>query len=242
MKDLHTKKILAQGRLENGLYRFPALNNKKMAYVGIKNFSVFHSPSSRSTHNKMKIWHHRLGHAVTDVVVQILQSCNVSYEKNKAVSCSTICFSCQLAKSHRLPTRLSFSRASKLLELIHMDIWGPASINSTSSAKYFILLLDDFSRYTWFYPLHTKDQALLMFKQFKLQVENQFDDSIKYMQSGNGGEFKSFITFLQHAGIVHRFSCPYNSAQNERVERKHRHVVETGLALLTHASLPMKFW
>jgi histone deacetylase 1/2 len=81
-----------------------------------------------------------------------------------------------------------------------------------------------------------------MFKQFKLQVENQFDDSIKYMQSGNGGEFKSFITFLQHAGIVHCFSCPYNSAQNGRVERKHRHVVETGLALLTHASLPMKFW
>jgi histone deacetylase 1/2 len=81
-----------------------------------------------------------------------------------------------------------------------------------------------------------------MFQQFKLQVENQFDDNIKYMQSDNGGEFKSFITFLQQAGIVHHFSCPYNSAQNGRVERKHRHVVETGLALLAHASLSMKFW
>jgi histone deacetylase 1/2 len=80
-----------------------------------------------------------------------------------------------------------------------------------------------------------------MFKQFKLQVENQFDDTIKYMQSDNGGEFKSFITFLQHAGIVHRFSYPYNSAQNRSVERKHKHVVETRLALLAHASLPMKF-
>jgi histone deacetylase 1/2 len=81
-----------------------------------------------------------------------------------------------------------------------------------------------------------------MFQQFKLQVENQFDNNIKYVQSDNGGEFKSFIIFLQHAGIVHRFSCPYNSTQNGRVERKHRHVVETGLALLAHASLPMKFW
>jgi histone deacetylase 1/2 len=81
-----------------------------------------------------------------------------------------------------------------------------------------------------------------MFQQFKLQVENQFDDNIKYVQSDNGGEFKSFITFLQQAGIVHRFSCPYNSAQNGREERKHRHVVETGLAFLAHASLPMKFW
>ena len=181
MKDLHTKKILAQGRLENALYKFPALSNEKMAYVGIEDFSVFHSPISRTTHNKMDIWHHRLGHAATDVVVQILQSYNVSYEKNKATNCSIICSSCQLAKSHRLPTHLSFSRASKLLELIQMDIWGLVSEKSTSGAKYFILFLDDFSRYTWFYPLHTKDQALPMFQQFKLQVKNQFDDNIKYV-------------------------------------------------------------
>jgi histone deacetylase 1/2 len=50
------------------------------------------------------------------------------------------------------------------------------------------------------------------------------------------------MTFLQQSGIMHQFSCPYNSAQNARVERKHIHVVETGLALLTHAYLPMKFW
>ena len=80
-----------------------------------------------------------------------------------------------------------------------------------------------------------------MFKQFKLQVENQFDDTIKYAQFDNGGEFKSFITFLQQAGTEHRFSCPYNSAQNGRFERKHKHIVEIGLALLAHDSLPMKF-
>ena len=93
-----------------------------MAYVGIKYFSIFHSPISRTTHNKIDIWHHKLGHAATDVVVQILQSYNVFYEKNKATDCSTICSSCQLAKSHRLPTHLSSSRASKPLELIHIDI------------------------------------------------------------------------------------------------------------------------
>jgi histone deacetylase 1/2 len=145
VKDLLTKKILAQGRLENGLYKFPALSNKKMAYIGIKDLSVFHSPISRTTQNKMDIWHHKLGHAATDVVAQILQSCNVSYEKNKATDCSTTCSSCQLAKSHRLQTHLSSSRASKPLELIHMDIWGPASEKSTSGAKYFIMFLDDFS-------------------------------------------------------------------------------------------------
>ncbi|KAG6735420.1 hypothetical protein POTOM_061973 [Populus tomentosa] len=83
VKNLHTKKILARGRLENGLYKFPALNKKKMAYVGIKHFSVFHSPSSRTTYNKMDIWPYKLGHAATNVVIQILQSYNVSYERIK---------------------------------------------------------------------------------------------------------------------------------------------------------------
>jgi hypothetical protein len=50
------------------------------------------------------------------------------------------------------------------------------------------------------------------------------------------------MTFLQQFGILHRFSCPYNSAQNGRVERKHRHIVESGLALLSHVFLPMKLW
>ncbi|KAL6316986.1 hypothetical protein AAG906_026677 [Vitis piasezkii] len=233
VKDLHTKKVLAQGRLENGLYRFPLLN-KKVAFVGATNSSTFYSHNSSIFDNKVTLWHHRLGHASTDIVTQIMQSCNVSFEKNKNTVCSTVCSSCQLAKSHRLPTHLSLSCASKPLELVHTDLWGPASVKSTSGARYFILFLDDYSRYTWFYPLQTKDQALPAFKKFKLQVENQFDAKIKCLQSDNGGEFRSFKTFLQQTGIFHRFSCPYNSAQNGRVERKHRHVVETGLALQLH--------
>ncbi|RVW88458.1 Retrovirus-related Pol polyprotein from transposon RE2 [Vitis vinifera] len=242
VKDLHTKKVLAQGKLENGLYRFPVLNSKKVAFVGATNSFTFYSHNSSIFDNKVKLWHHRLGHASTDIVTQIMQSCNVSFEKNKNTVCSTVCSSCQVAKSHRLPTHLSLPCASKPLELVHTDLWGPTLVKSTSGARNFILFLDDYSRYTWFYPLQTKDQALPAFKKFKLQVENQFDAKIKCLQSDNGGEFRSFKTFLQQTSIFHRFSCPYNSAQNGRVERKHRHVVESGLALLAHASLPMEFW
>ncbi|RVX04841.1 Retrovirus-related Pol polyprotein from transposon RE1 [Vitis vinifera] len=235
VKDLHTKRVLAQGKLENGLYKFPVISNKKTAYVGITNDSTF---QCSTIGNKRELWHHRLGHAATDIVTRIMHNCNVSCGKYKA----TVCSSCQLAKSHRLPTHLSSFHASKPLELVYTDIWGPASVTSTSGAKYFILFVDDYSRYTWLYLLQSKDQALPIFKQFKLQVENQFDAKIKCLQSDNGGEFRSFMSFLQESGILHRFSCPYNSSQNGRVERKHRHVVETGLALLAHAGLPLKFW
>jgi hypothetical protein len=59
-----------------------------------------------------------------------------------------VCFSWQFAKRHRLPTHLSLSHASKPLELVHTNIWGTASVKSTSGAKYFILFLDNYSQYT----------------------------------------------------------------------------------------------
>ncbi|RVW27268.1 Retrovirus-related Pol polyprotein from transposon TNT 1-94 [Vitis vinifera] len=186
VKDLHTKMVLAQGKLENGLYKFPVFSNLK-PYSSINNASAFHSQFSSTVENKAELWHNRLGHASFDIVSKVMNTCNVASGKYK----SFVCSDCQ---------------------------------------------------YTWFYSLQTKDQALPIFKQFKLQMENQFDTKIKCLQSDNGGEFRSFTSFLQAVGIAHRFSCPYNSAQNGRVERKHRHVVETGLALLSHASLPMKYW
>ncbi|KAK9207149.1 hypothetical protein WN943_017434 [Citrus x changshan-huyou] len=60
--------------------------------------------------------------------------------------------------------------------------------------------------------------------------------------SDMGGEFKAFQSFLQKEGIQARFSCPYTHHQNGVVERKHRHLVETGLTLLAQAKMPISFW
>jgi hypothetical protein len=65
VKDLHTKKVFARGRLENGLYRFPVLKNKKLAYVGVHKPSAFHSYNCRPVDNKVVLWHHKLGHVTS---------------------------------------------------------------------------------------------------------------------------------------------------------------------------------
>ena len=57
-----------------------------------------------------------------------------------------------------------------------------------------------------------------------------------------GGEFIAFKIFLQQEGICFRYSCPYTHHQNGVVERKHRHIVETGLTLLAQSHLPLSFW
>ena len=75
----------------------------------------------------------------------------------------------------------------------------------------------------------------------KTQVENQLNTKIKIFQSDWGSEFRSLdFLFTQH-GIIHRLSCPYTSDQNGIVERKHRHIVDTGLTLLAQSSISLHY-
>lgn len=69
-----------------------------------------------------------------------------------------------------------------------------------------------------------------------------FNTKIKYFQSDWGGEYRSLSRFLDASGVVHRLSCPHTHQQNGLAERKHRHIIESTLALLHHAGLPFKYW
>jgi hypothetical protein len=81
-----------------------------------------------------------------------------------------------------------------------------------------------------------------MFMQFQQYVQRQFQTSIKAFHSDFGGEYKKLHKYFQSVGIVHCITCPYIHEQNGIAEQKIRHIVDTGLTLLSHASLPLKFW
>jgi len=97
-----------------------------------------------------------------------------------------------------------------------------------------VVFVDEFSWFSWLYPLFNKSDVLSCFIKFKLLVENLFDTKIKYLQSDNGGEYTStaFKQFLNQNGIFHRLTCPHTSKQNGIAERKHRYILETELSLL----------
>ncbi|KAG8472152.1 hypothetical protein CXB51_036605 [Gossypium anomalum] len=77
---------------------------------------------------------------------------------------------------------------------------------------------------------------------FQQMVSTQFGKRIRKFQSDWGGEFRAFASVLARYRILHRVTCPYTSEQNGVAERKHRHIVETGLTLLAQANLPMIYW
>lgn len=93
----------------------------------------------------------------------------------------------------------------------------------------------------WYFPMRLKSDLYAIFRQFQTLVERQFSCSIKTVQSDLGGEYRKLHHFLADLGIAHRQSCAYMHEQNGRVECKHRHIVETGLALLAQGSVPSRY-
>jgi hypothetical protein len=73
-------------------------------------------------------------------------------------------------------------------------------------------------------------------------VKQYFGFQIRSVQSDNGGEFQHLKTVLHSMVVSYRLSCPHTHHQNGTMERKHSHLVEMGLALLAHASVPLNFW
>ncbi|KAJ4702907.1 Retrovirus-related Pol polyprotein from transposon TNT 1-94 [Melia azedarach] len=186
------------------------------------------------------VWHRRLGHPHFLSLEKSLSNCT-HYNINRK-SVLSFCKACQFGKLHKLTFKSTETRSSIPLEIIHSDLWGPAPILSNQGYRYYIAFIDDKTNFTWIYPMKTKGEALNIFKQFKTQVETMLDKKIKAFQCDMGGEFKTFEPYLKQTGITLRYSCPYTHHQNGKAERKHRHIVETGLTLLAQASMPLKFW
>ena len=113
-----------------------------------------------------------------------------------------------------------------------------------TGGRYFLIILDEHSRVTWTHLLHSKEQVKDILSALFAYVENHFKTSVKVVRSDNGTEIlqAECSSIFAKKGIVHQRSVAGNPQQNGRVERKHRHLIETARAMRIHAGLPKKFW
>jgi len=127
------------------------------------------------------------------------------------------------------------------MELIYSDVWGPAP-SSFGRYSYYVSFIDDYSKYVWIYLLRYKSEVFQCFRDFQTLVERQFNCKNQKVQSDWGGEYQTLNSFFKRIGVAHQVSCPHAHQQNRSAERKHRHIVDMGLTLLAHASIPLKYW
>ncbi|KAK9051887.1 hypothetical protein SSX86_028515 [Deinandra increscens subsp. villosa] len=228
VKDTSTHTTLLTGPASDGLYSFQLPRFQPVPKVSF--FAIRASPST---------WHQRLGHPNPQLLKSMLKFYQLPLQNSKF---NSICDSCCIGKSSKLHLLSSNFKSSNILDLVFCDVWGPSSIISSDGHKYFLLCVDHFTKFMWFYPLKSKSDVFATFKQFTTMAERQFGTKLKSVQTDWGGEFRNLSSFFQSLGIIHRLSCPHTSEQNGIVERRHRHVVETGLTLLSQSHVPRRFW
>jgi hypothetical protein len=168
VKDNLTWVVLFQGPSENGLYPIPlhhkSLNKWKgfTTYLGVKTTDM--------------VWHQRLGHPSFSIFQYLLK--NWQLPLTGSVDKTRICSSCQLGKSKQHPFFESTKVSTGPLELIHSDVWT-SSVSSLSGCKFYVLFIDDYSRFTWLHPILNKSNVYQCFVKFKLLAENIFCTKIK---------------------------------------------------------------
>ena len=141
-------------------------------------------------------------------------------------------------------SKTSSFRATEPLELIHTDICGPISPPTLGGSRYFLLIIDDFSRLTCVAILQCKSDAFEAFKHFKILAETEKGVKIKTLRSNRGGEFTSeeFSKYCLEHSIKRQLTAPYSPQKNGVVERKNRTVVSMVRAMLKAKDLPRELW
>ena len=117
----------------------------------------------------LEIWHAHMGHPNFSVVCHLLRQFQLPYSPKSYFP--TNYHACCLGKMHCSSLPPTNNRSTKPLDLIDSDVRGPASINSSTGDKYFIIFIDDFSLFTWLFPIKNKSDVPNIFLQFQALVE-----------------------------------------------------------------------
>lgn len=197
---------------------------------------AFVAASRIPTSNILSLWHSRLGHPSFSRLkgLQSVLDFDSSFDL-------TPCNVCPLAKQRCLPYISLNKRCSSTFDLLHLDIWGPFSVGSVEGYKFFLTIVDDYSRVTWVYMLKNKSEVQKYIPDFFAFVKKQFGKEVKAIRSDNAPEL--FLSNFYHSlGVIHYRSCVETPQQNSVVERKHQHILNVARALLFQSSLPVCYW
>ncbi|GKA56800.1 putative ribonuclease H-like domain-containing protein [Tanacetum coccineum] len=130
------------------------------------------------------------------------------------------------------------------LFMLHMDLFGPTFVSSLMNKKYYLVVTDDYSRFTWVFFLATKDETSGILKSFITEIENLVDKKVKIIRCDNGTEFKNKVMseFCEQKGIKREFSVARTPQQNGVAERRNRTLIEAARTMLADSKLPTTFW
>nr|GFA40653.1 retrovirus-related Pol polyprotein from transposon TNT 1-94 [Tanacetum cinerariifolium] len=200
---------------------------------------------AHASSTKSWLWHQRLSHLKFDTINDLARNDLVSGLLKLKYNKEHHCPSCEQGKSKRAshpPKPVPNSR--QRLHLLHMDLCGPMRNSSINGKRYVLVIVDDYSRYTWVHFLRSKDEAPEVIKTFLKRITVLLQSPVIIIRTDNGIEFKNQVLkeYFDTLGISHQMSSVRTLQQNGVVERRNQTLVEAARTMLIFSRAPLFLW
>nr|GEW39391.1 hypothetical protein [Tanacetum cinerariifolium] len=197
---------------------------------------------ARATPTKSWLLYQQLSHLNFDTINDLAKNDLISGLPKFNYAKEHLCPSCELGKSKRashLPKPVLNSK-----QQLHMDLCGPMRVASINGKRYVLVIVDDYSRYTWVYFLRTKDETPEVIKNFLKKIYVRLQAHVIIVRTDNETEFKIHVLkeYLDSVGIIHETSVAKTPQQNGVVERRNRTLVEAARTMLIFSHAPLFLW
>ncbi|CAI7765844.1 unnamed protein product [Closterium sp. NIES-54] len=210
--------------------------------------------SCRLLSHQTLMWHNQLGHPSLPRL-RVMHSHLLVYGLPRSLrpllpSRAPPCLPCVEGRQRAAPHSSSFPQTTAPLQTLHMDVWGPAHVSGRSRERYFLLVVDDYMRYTTFFFFRGKGEVLDVLipwiRAARLQLRERFhqDLPVLHLHSDIGGDFSSDLLrdFCRGEGSLQTFTLPASPQQNGIAERRIGLVMDVARTSIIHAADPHFLW
>nr|GFC74679.1 putative ribonuclease H-like domain-containing protein [Tanacetum cinerariifolium] len=156
-----------------------------------------------------------------------------------------LCSACAMGKStKKTHNPKSEDTNQEKLYLFHMDLYGPMHVESVNGKKYILVIVDDYSRFTWVKFLRSKDETSMFIIKFLKMIQVRLNVLVRRIQTDNRTEFvnQTLRDYYEEVGMSHETSVASSPQQNGVVERRNRTLIEVACTMLIYAQAPLFLW
>ncbi|GJS25868.1 retrovirus-related pol polyprotein from transposon TNT 1-94 [Tanacetum coccineum] len=215
--------------------------------LGHNLFSVgqFCDSNLEASKTKSWLWHRRLSHLNFRVINHLAKHGLVQGLPKLKFEKDHLCSACALGKSTKKPHKpKSEDTNQEKLYLLHMDLCGLMRVMSVNGKKYIIVIVDNYSRFTWVKCLRSKDEAPAFIINFLKMIHVRLKETVRRIRTYNGTEFvnQTLREYYEKAGISHETFVARSPQQNGVVERRNYTLIEAARTMLIYAKDPLFLW
>nr|GEU64810.1 retrovirus-related Pol polyprotein from transposon TNT 1-94 [Tanacetum cinerariifolium] len=182
---------------------------------------------SKALKTKSWLWHRRLSHLNFGAINHLARQGLVQGLPKLKFEKDHLCSACAMGKSKKKSHKpKSEDTNQEKLYLLHMDLCGPTRIESVNGKKYILVIVDDYSRFTWVKCLRSKDEASDFIIKFLKMIQVRLKVPVRHIRTDNGTEFvnQTLREYYEEVGISHETSVARSPQQNGVVERRNQDV------------------